>query len=121
MKIFSKKLLAFVVLLIGVLSFAPTLAQDTTIPYWGGLIFSEKANNALVARAQKWGEEKGVKVEVVMINQNETVQTVSAAIEAGTMPDVVDLGRDFMLLLSKQDQLVAVDDLYAEIGKAHGG
>ncbi|MBI1277681.1 MAG: extracellular solute-binding protein [Anaerolineaceae bacterium] len=117
----SKSLLAFVVLLLGMLSFAPTLAQEKSIVFWGGLIFSEKANNALVARAQKWGEENGVKVEVVMINQNETVQTVSAAIEAGTLPDVLDLGRDFMLLLSKQNQLVAVDDLYAEIGKAHGG
>ncbi len=123
MKIFksSKSLLAFIAILFGVLSFAPTLAQEKSIVFWGGLIFSEKANNALVARAEKWGEENGVKVEVVMINQNETVQTVSAAIEAGTMPDVLDLGRDFMLLLSKQNQLVAVDDLYAEIGKAHGG
>lgn len=117
----SRWLLAFVILMIGVLGFSPALAQETTITFWGGLIFSEKANNALVARAQKWGEEKGVKVEVVMINQNETVQTVSAAIEAGTMPDVVDLGRDFSLLLSKQNQLVAVDELYAEIGKEHGG
>lgn len=109
------------VLLAGVMSFAPALAQDNTLVFWGGLIFSESANNALVARAQQWGEENGVAVEVVMINQNETVQTVSAAIEAGTMPDVVDLGRDFMLLLSNQDQLVALNDLYAEIGEAHGG
>ncbi|MCC6894532.1 MAG: extracellular solute-binding protein [Anaerolineae bacterium] len=109
------------VLLAGVMSFAPALAQDNTLVFWGGLIFSESANNALVARAQQWGEENGVAVEVVMINQNETVQTVSAAIEAGTMPDVVDLGRDFMLLLSNQEQLVALNDLYAEIGEAHGG
>lgn len=110
-----------IVLLAGVMSVAPALAQDNTLVFWGGLIFSESANNALVARAEQWGEENGVAVEVVMINQNETVQTVSAAIEAGTMPDVLDLGRDFMLLLSNEDQLVALNDLYAEIGEAHGG
>jgi multiple sugar transport system substrate-binding protein len=62
-----------------------------------------------------------VDVEVVMINQNETVQNVSAAVEAGTMPDALDLGRDFMLLLSQQDELVAVTDLYEQIGEEHGG
>ncbi len=117
----SKILSIVIVLLFGTLIFSPTLAQEQTFTYWGGLIFSESANNALVARINKWGEEKGIKVEVVMINQNETVQTVSAAIEAGTMPDALDLGRDFMLLLSQQDQLVALNDLYAQIGEEHGG
>jgi multiple sugar transport system substrate-binding protein len=96
-------------------------AQEDTFVYWGGLIFSEEANNAFVERIEAWGEERGVPVEVVMINQNETVQRVSAAIEAGTMPDALDLGWDFMLLLSQSDQLVALNDVYDEIGEAHGG
>lgn len=99
----------------------PVAAQDDTFVYWGGLIFSEEANDAFVARVEEWGELRGVDVEVVMINQNETVQRVSAAIEAGTMPDALDLGRDFMLLLSQSDQLEPLTDLYAEIGEAHGG
>lgn len=122
MKLFamSKMFLVFVVALLGILTLTPALAQDTFV-YWGGLIFSETANNAFVARIEQWGAENGIDVEVVMINQNETVQTVSAAIEAGTMPDALDLGRDFMLLLSQQDQLVALNDLYEQIGEAHGG
>jgi multiple sugar transport system substrate-binding protein len=117
----SKILSVFVVLVFGMLIFTPTFAQGETFVYWGGLIFSESANNALVDRINQWGEERGVPVEVVMINQNETVQTVSAAIEAGTMPDALDLGRDFMLLLSQEEQLVALNDLYEEIGNEHGG
>src|SRR5688572_6517522 len=117
----SKMLLVCIIILIGTLGFTPALAQNDTFVYWGGLIFSESANNAFVARIEQWGEERGVDVEVVMINQNETVQTVSAAIEAGTMPDALDLGRDFMLLLSQQDQLVPLNDLYAQIGEEHGG
>jgi len=116
------RLVQIIILVLPVLLISPlTRAQDKKFVYWGGLIFSETANNAEVARIEQWGKEKGIEVEVVMINQNETVQTVSAAIEAGTMPDALDLGRDFMLLLSQQDQLVELDDLYKEIGEAHDG
>ncbi|NJN83287.1 MAG: extracellular solute-binding protein [Caldilineaceae bacterium] len=95
-------------------------AAEGVFTYWGGLIFSEEANQMLVDRVEQWGEERGVDVEVVMINQNETVQRVSAAIEAGNMPDAFDVGADFMLLLSQQDQLEPLDDLYAEIGDMVG-
>src|SRR5437867_2578629 len=82
------------------------------VTYWGGLIFSDGANNAQVARIQQWGKDRGVEVDVVMINQNETTQRVSAAIEAGTMPDALDMGRDLMLLLSKTNKLEPLDDVY---------
>ena len=66
---------------------APLPKAVGTFTYWGGLIFSEEANAMLVQRIKQWGKERGVPVDVVMINQNETVQRVSAAVEAGTMPD----------------------------------
>jgi multiple sugar transport system substrate-binding protein len=116
----SKLFFVVTILLLGILALTPALAQEKFV-YWGGLIFSEASNNLFVERIEQWGEENDVDVEVVMINQNETVQTVSAAIEAGTMPDALDLGRDFMLLLSQQDQLMALNELYEEIGEAHGG
>jgi multiple sugar transport system substrate-binding protein len=110
---------------------APAAARPTLAPlpppaegvftYWGGLIFSDEANKMLEERIKKWGDEKGIKVDVVMINQNETTQRVSAAIEAGTMPDALDMGRDLMLLLSQSGKLEALDDVYDQIGKAHGG
>ncbi len=104
----------------------PTLAPipapaEGTFTYWGGLIFSDEANNMLAARITQWGQEQGIKVEVVMINQNETTQRVSAAVEAGTMPDALDLGRDLMLLLSQSGKLEALDDVYEQVGEAHGG
>ncbi len=92
-----------------------------TFSYWGGLIFSDEANNMLVEKIKQWGKERSVTVDVVMINQNETVQRVSAAVEAGTMPDALDMGRDLMLLLSKNNRLEPLDDLYDKIGKEHGG
>jgi multiple sugar transport system substrate-binding protein len=92
-----------------------------TFTYWGGLIFSEEANNMLVQRVKQWGQERGVPVDVVMINQNETVQRVSAAVEAGTMPDALDMGRDLLLLLSRNNRLEPVDDVFTRIGQEHGG
>lgn len=106
---------------IGTASFlGVSLAQEKFV-YWGGLIFSDEANSMFVKKVEEWGKTKGIAVEVVMINQNETVQRVSAALEAGTMPDALDLGRDFTLLLSQNGQLTKLDELYQDIGEAHGG
>ncbi len=123
MNIRQKHFLHFcIVALLAVLVIQPAIAQDRPkLVYWGGLIFSETANNMQVERIEQWGEENNVDVEVVMINQNEIVEKVSAAIEAGTVPDVFEPGTGFMLLLSQTGQLEALDDLYAEIGEAHGG
>lgn len=108
--------------LLAVLVIHPAIAQEKPkLVYWGGLIFSETANNMEVERIQQWGEENGVDVEVVMINQNEIVEKVSAAIEAGNVPDAFEPGTGFMLLLAQQGLLEPLDDLYAEIGEAHGG
>lgn len=96
-------------------------AAPASLTYWGGLIFSDEANAMQEAKIKEWGKAKNVNVTVVMINQNETVAKVSAAIEAGNMPDAFDLGRDFMLQLSKNARIEPVDDLYKTIGDAHGG
>lgn len=101
---------------------APAVIQDTSkITYWGGLIFSEAANEMLEEAINAWGDENGVETEVVMINQNETNQRVSAAVEAGTMPDALDLGLDLLFLLSTTEQLEDLADIYDEIGAAQGG
>ena len=98
---------------------APPLSEKFT--YWGGLIFSDVANKMLEDRVKQWGKEKGIEVEVVMINQNETQQKVAAAVEAGTMPDALDMGTGLMQLLSKNGQLEGLDDTFKAIGDAHGG
>jgi multiple sugar transport system substrate-binding protein len=100
---------------------APAVLKGSKLTYWGGLIFSDKANKLLVERITRWGADNGVQTEVVMINQNETVQRLSAAIASNTMPDAMDLGLDLLLVLSRQGVFLPVDDLYDGIGKAHGG
>ena len=100
---------------------APAVIQgSTSFTYWGGLIFSDEANNMLVEEIETWGAENGLEAEVVMINQNETNQKVSAAVESDTMPDALDLGLD-LLLLSQTDQLMDLGETFDAIGEAHGG
>jgi multiple sugar transport system substrate-binding protein len=122
-RIFPKRIFLVLALLLVLLAGSgPAFArQGSTFVYWGGLIFSDEANTLFSNKIKEWGQKRNIPVEVVMINQNETVQKVSAAIEAGTMPDALDLGVDFALLLSRQKQLASVDKLFEDIGKAHGG
>ena len=98
----------------------PAKALSGKLTYWGGLIFSEDANNLLTDTINKWGDDNNVETEVVMINQNETNQKVSAAVESGTMPDALDLGLDLALLLTNTGQLEDVGDTYQKVGDAHG-
>ena len=100
---------------------APAIVKGSKLTFWGGLIFSDQANKLLVDEINRWGAANGVNTEVVMINQNETVQKVSAAIASNTMPDALDLNLDLLLVLSRQNVFVPLDDLYATIGKAQGG
>lgn len=100
---------------------APAITKGSKITYWGGLIFSDKANKLLVDTINKWGADNGVTTEVVMINQNETVQKVSAAVASNTMPDALDVGLDLGLLLSRQGQFLVLDDIFESVGKANGG
>lgn len=101
---------------------APALIQgSTSITYWGGLIFSDAANSLLEETINAWGEANNVDTEVVMINQNETNQKVSAAVESNTMPGALDLGLDLALLLTNTGQLADLDALYGTIGTAQGG
>ena len=97
------------------------LQKGSKITFWGGLIFSDKANKLLQEAVKSWGDQNGITTEVVMINQNETVQKVSAAIASNTMPDALDMSLDLLMVLSKQGVFLSVEDAYDSIGKANGG
>lgn len=100
---------------------APARAQGKKLTYWGGLIFSDDANKLLVDTINDWGAKNGVATEVVMINQNETTQKVSAAVASNSMPDALDVGLGLGLLLGRQGVFTTLDDLYKKIGDAQGG
>lgn len=100
---------------------APAIKKGSKLTFWGGLIFSDDANKLLSDSVTKWGADNGIQTEVVMINQNETVQKVSAAVQANSMPDVLDIGLDLLSVLARQGIFLPLDDLYASLGSAMGG
>jgi multiple sugar transport system substrate-binding protein len=100
---------------------APAVRRGTRLTYWGGLIFSDRANRLQTETIEKWGRDNGVTTEVVMVNQNETTRQVSAAMAANTMPDALDLGLSLQLLLARQNVLLPVDDIFNRVGQAQGG
>ena len=100
---------------------APAIVKGSPLTYWGGLIFSDKANRTLSESINVWGAQTGVRTEVVMVNQNDTVQKVSAAIAAGTMPDALDVSLDLLIVLARQGVFLPLDDLYVSIGAQNGG
>lgn len=100
---------------------APAKASGT-FTYWGGLIFSDQANNLQKTTIENWGKQAGFSaVDAVMINQNETNQKVAAALQSGTMPDALDMGTDLLLQLAAGNKLLALDDLFDKMGGEHGG
>ena len=76
---------------------APAVISSTgKLTFWGGLIFSDDANNLQVQMIKDWGTQNKIAVDVVMVNQNETNQKVAAAVTSNTMPDALDMGLDLL-------------------------
>lgn len=100
---------------------APAMDDSDPLTYWVGLTFSDPGNKLVVDRINQFGEEKGIAVEAIVINQNEMVQKVSAAIESGTLPDGIDVRTGLALQLVQRDLLVPVDDLFEKVGTDQGG
>jgi multiple sugar transport system substrate-binding protein len=85
--------------------------------YWIGLIFSDVANQAAVDQINAWGKLKGIKVDPVLVNQNNLSAQVTAALAAGTMPDALDAGSGLMLQLGSKNLLNIQSTLDALIVK----
>lgn len=94
---------------------------EGTFSYWIGLTFPESSNDLEASRIKAWGENLGIKTEVVKVNQNEVVQQTSGAIEAKSLPSAMTVPYDLMSTMSTGGQLSPVPDAYDTVGKAHGG
>jgi multiple sugar transport system substrate-binding protein len=95
-------------------------ASGKPFSYWIGLIFSDIANSAVAGQILAWGKSKGIKVEPVLVNQNNLTANVTAAVAAGTMPDALDISSGLMLQLGSKN-LVNVQPLVDEFARVYGG
>ena len=95
-------------------------ASGKPFTYWIGLIFSDIANSAAAGQILAWGKSKGIKVEPVLVNQNNLTANVTAAVAAGTMPDALDISSSLLLQLGSKN-LLNVQALVNELGRVYGG
>lgn len=95
-------------------------ASGKPFTYWIGLIFSDIANSAAAGQVLAWGKSRGIKVEPVLVNQNNLTANVTAAVAAGTMPDALDISSALMLQLGSKN-LQNVQPLVNELGRVYGG
>lgn len=92
-----------------------------TFSYWIGLTFPESSNELEAARIKAWGDNLGIKTDIVKVNQNEVVQQTSGAIEAKSLPTAMTVPYDLMSTMATGNQLTPVPETYAAVGGAHGG
>ncbi|WP_269937101.1 sugar ABC transporter substrate-binding protein [Arthrobacter sp. HY1533] len=92
-----------------------------TFSYWIGLTFPESSNELEAARIKAWGDNLGIKTDIVKVNQNEVVQQTSGAIEAKSLPTAMTVPYDLMSTMATANQLTPVPETYAAVGGAHGG
>lgn len=93
--------------------------ENGKFTYWIGLIFSDIANQTAVDQINEWGKLRGIKVDPVLVNQNNTNAQITAALAAGTMPDAFDAGSGLMLQLGAKN-LLNVQDVVDALIKKNG-
>jgi multiple sugar transport system substrate-binding protein len=71
------------------LAAAPATAQDNKLTVWWAKGFYKSEDDALRAAVLKFEQKSGVKVELVLIDLQEIIPRATAALNAGTLPDIV--------------------------------
>ena len=87
--------------------------------YWIGLIFSDEANKLAVDTINDWAKLRGIEANPILVNQNNMVAQVTAAVTAGTMPDAFDASNGLVLQLGSKNLLnvqSVLDDLIKKNG-----
>jgi len=106
----------------GTLLAAPAIKLGSDkLTYWAEKTFSERVNSVVSDAVDEWARSNGVQAEVVFLSPGEqTPKTISAA-ASNTLPDLIDILHQPLLLLSKRGIFLQVDDLFAKIGERNGG
>ena len=84
-----------------------------------GSYFVPEAQEFFVQQVEEWGEQNGVDVTCDFINWPDIQARISAAVESGAGPDIVELREAWQYLY--YEQMVDLNDLAMEVGEAAGG
>ncbi len=108
----------------GMLGSRPAQARDKKLVYWHIPTFTPMADEAARQFFDEFCKQAGLKeseVSFIVVPNSELVPRLSAALEAGSPPDVVRLYESYVQLYRAQGQLLDVTDVVEKMKKAKGG
>ena len=84
-----------------------------------GSYFVPEAQDFFVKQVQDWGSQNGVEVTADFVNWPDIQAKVSAAVESGAGPDIVEMREGWQYLY--YEQMTDLNDLAMQVGDAAGG
>lgn len=100
---------------------APTGPEEVTLKFWMWNTYAPPADEVLEQGIKAWAAENGVNIEISRDSDSNIPDKVMPALEAGTLPDAMFSSASAAIQMMDAGGLETLDDLFKEIGDAHGG
>ena len=105
----------------GEVSDSPGGAGDVTLKFWMWNTFAPPADEVMEEKLNAWAADNGVNLEISRDSDGNQVTKVMPALESGTLPDAMFVGSGPAIQMMDAGGLESLNDLFSEIGAAHGG
>ncbi|MCI0565226.1 MAG: extracellular solute-binding protein, partial [Nitrososphaera sp.] len=100
---------------------APAAPEAVTLNYWIWNTFAPPADEVMDKALNDWAGQNNVTINVSRDADSNMETKVMPALESGTLPDAMFVGAGLALQMMNAQGLAPLDDLFKEIGAAHGG
>ena len=94
---------------------APAAPASGTLIFWLYKTRLDPLDKHRTDRVMLWGQQAGVKTEVVEIGTSDYGKRIPAAIESKTLPDVLESGDEWVQLLQPRGLTLDVSDVFQKI------
>jgi multiple sugar transport system substrate-binding protein len=94
---------------------APAAPASGTLIFWLYKTRLDPFDKYRTDRIQAWGKQANVPLEVVEIGTSDYGKRIPAAIESKTLPDVLEAGDDWTLLLQPRGLVADLSDVFKKI------
>jgi multiple sugar transport system substrate-binding protein len=98
---------------------APSMQTGGKLTILAGSYFVPEAQTFFDQQVKGWGQQNGVEVTTDYVNWPDIQPKISAAVESGSGPDIVELRDPWPYLY--YEQLVDLNDLAGKVGQDSGG
>src|SRR5688500_8391620 len=100
---------------------APSEGEMVTLDFWMWNTFAPPADEVMEAKLKEWAGENNVTLNISRDADSNMLTKVMPALESGTLPDSMFVGAGEALQLMNAGGLNTLDDIFKEVGEAHGG